>query len=58
MFLIKETVASCRLLHPVAQFNKDVRDYKGYAFLNSREEKETGEVGPQQANSMGGNYGV
>ena len=32
--------------HFRAKFYKDVRDYKGYAFLNSREEKETGEVGP------------
>jgi len=28
------------------KFYDDVREYKGYAFLNSWEEKETGEVGP------------
>jgi hypothetical protein len=32
--------------HFKAKFYKDVRDYKGYTFLNSWEEKETGEVGP------------
>jgi len=29
-----------------ATFHKDMKDYKGYAFLNSWETKEVGEVGP------------
>jgi hypothetical protein len=32
--------------HFKAKFYRDVRDYSGYAFLNSWDEKETGEVGP------------
>ena len=40
----------CELLRDCfrATFYNDVRDYKGYAFLNSWEGKETGEVGPLQ----------
>jgi hypothetical protein len=38
----------CQVLrdHFRPTFYKDVREYKGHAFLNSWDEKETGEVGP------------